>query len=51
MDKVEEAIGLEEIDNPFPSSTPVANSDSMKLPAFRPDTAEVWFDNSLLTGM
>ena len=43
MDKVEEAPGLEEIGNLFPSSTPVANSVSMKLPAIWPDAAEVWF--------
>ena len=43
MDKGEEAPILEEIGNLFPPSTLVANSISMKLPAFWPDTAEVWF--------
>ena len=43
MDKVEEAPRLEEIGNLFPPSTPVANSVFMKLPAFWPDEAKVWF--------
>ena len=33
----------EKISNLFPSSTPVANSFSIKLPVFWPDPAEVWF--------
>ena len=46
MDKVEAAPGLEEIGDLFPPSapsTPVANSVGMKLPAFWPNVAEVWF--------
>ena len=43
MDKVEDAPRLEEIGNLFLRSTPVANTISMKLPAFWPDAAEVWF--------
>ena len=46
MDKVEATPGLEEIGHSFsPStlSTPVAYSVAMKLPAFWPDKAEVWF--------
>ena len=43
---IEDAPGLEEIESLFPpstSSTPVANNVLMKLPAFWPDAAEVWF--------
>ena len=40
---IKDAPGLEEIESLFPPSTPVANNVSMKLPAFWPDTAEVWF--------
>ena len=43
MDKVEEAPGLEDIGNLFLPSTLVSNRGSMKLPAFWPDVAEVWF--------
>ena len=43
MDKVEEDPQLEEIANLFPPSTPVVNRVSMKLPAFWPDAAKVWF--------
>ena len=45
MDKVEEAPRLEEIGNLFPPFIPEANSVSMKLPAFWPDAAGVWFDS------
>ena len=43
--EIKDAPGLEDIKNLFPpsdSSSRVANV-SMKLPAFWPDTAEVWF--------
>ena len=43
MDKVEDASRLEEIGTLFSPSAPVANSISMKLPAFWPDAAEVWY--------
>ena len=43
---IKDAPGFEEIESMVPLSTPsspVANKVSMKLPAFWPDTAEVWF--------
>ena len=44
--EIKDATGLQEIESLFPPSTPttpVVNNISMKLPAFWPDTAEVWF--------
>ena len=43
---IKNAPGLKEIESLFSPptpSTPVANNISMKLPAFWPDVAEVWF--------
>ena len=45
--EIKEASGLEDIRNFFPPLSPASPSLkanlSMKLPAFWPDTAEVWF--------